>query len=463
MRLSFGRLLAFSIWSLISTGILSAHAVSACTLTSVKTLKPDVTTSYAHECRQLWRNRTKVLDDLSSGTLAYSELRHLAKAMVEGTNNCKVRRGFAFRLADAAVGSPVRNGGHNGATSDFYSWAPKNLAQTRRDEVRLGTWLRSNTYVSGFCSPGHWRDYVPEGFSPQELRAALISGDYWDRSLRQFGTNPARDRMILNELIDEQSHLFDPMLAYKLVTKADSSWAENYTIEPFYSQVGSLRIDLAQALTDGRQGAPNYEAAARLLQWHRPFIHYGRKADDWQQAEPMWVRIWQSRLGSDDPAVKKAALYALLTRDNAAIAGKPLAATLPDNARLEILPNWPDSLAHISTERAYSLMARGASYPSRAIRERLAGRIELGLVFDPDGAFLKIHIGRSVKGILPEAARKTVARYFRPKLKQLRIEGYSGRYVFVPLPPIEYHLTRSAMTADAVFEDGVLKVYGRLR
>ena len=85
--MSFGRLLAFSIWSLISTGILNVHTAWACSIFLPVVIEPDVEANYAHKCGQLWRDRTKALDDLSSGTLAYSELRHLAKAMTEGTNN----------------------------------------------------------------------------------------------------------------------------------------------------------------------------------------------------------------------------------------------------------------------------------------------------------------------------------------------------------------------------------------
>ena len=187
----------------------------ACTLISVTQLEPDGPIDNSRECREIWRDREQILEGLQNGSEDYSDYGNVAFSFAEGKHGCGKRSKFAFQLADAAVGAPVRahllySGGRPSlAIRHFHDWAPNFASQDRRAEVATGAWLLSENSRSGSCGVRVLSDRLPTFLTEPEIHAALVKPEYWGRALKQFGNNPPRDRLILRELMAPSSPYFD--------------------------------------------------------------------------------------------------------------------------------------------------------------------------------------------------------------------------------------------------------------
>lgn len=412
--------------------MLASSPALACSIAPVVVLEPDPNYDIRDQCRKVWRNRDEVLADLRKGYRGFIELREVTVALRGGLGKCKPRPDFAFELVDAAIKTPVRRSRLNSPYDLFSAWAPDDYPEERRREVSLGTWLLGSTWYRGICSSGGYTDSLPGGFEEDEVRSVLLSDDYWSASLERFGDNPARDRLILRALIDPESRYFDLNLARRLAPQFTANIKRDYS-KP-------IIVEVAEALANPRLGKPDYEAAAELVSWYTPYVERYLEGEHLQRVQDLWTRIQQSRLSHSDPQVARSATLALLSGDPTYQAGVPFSEVLPAGSEIEILEGWPDALPPLrSPERWATSLAH--NYPSRALREGVGGRVDYGIIFDPAGEFHSLHVTRSAGKILDSAAIRGAERYIRPRPKKLKLEGYSGRYVFVPLPSNIYRIS----------------------
>lgn len=428
---------AFSIAATAS--VVAASHAGACSVISVHRIE---SRNYRAECRAVIND----VDAYSANVRASDPFRwstiEVAKALHDGSANCPQRPDVAFALVDGVIGSPVFTDPQSEFVLSFLQWKPAGFDQDRADEVAIGSWVTNRSWNNWSCS-GNYLDMLPRGYSETQVTEWLVKPEYWAVAMEGFGHNPARDRIILRQLIDPQSVYFN--------------LAEAARLTPYYFNRGEeirpelIDIDVAEALTDPDLGEPDYETAAKLLAWYSPVSFRDMSEEARERARALWVRIAQSRLTSADPQLRSDAMLFFETGDPWAKAAIPLSNVLRANADIEVLDYWPDTLIPpLGLERVGRRFAD--HYPSRAIREWTEGRVELGLVFGPDGAFHSLHVSRGNSEVLENAAKRGIGRYFRPRIAEMKLEGFEGRYVYVPLPSFEYGLAYDANNVPSGYD-----------
>jgi hypothetical protein len=423
---------------------LSVHA-EACTIAVDLEVKlegppPDL----SDQCRAAARDPAKFLAGQSDDALPDHEALSVARALREGEFGCRKRPRVALDLVDRVIGSPVTLPGGSSAVLDYLDWTQDEPASERRDEVVIGAWISNSSY-SGFCS-GHYEDALPHGFREDAVLSYLLRPEYWAIAVDAFGNNPARDRLVLRRLIDPASEKFDLALAAAIAPHFNGRRDSN--------RLDPIVIEVAEALADPRLGAPDYEAAAHVLGAYSLYAWIDVSDDEVARLRPLWTRILQSRLTHPDDQVRREALYALGIGDPSARPGVAWAAQMPEGANLVRLEKWPAGLPPL-TNLAGAAARIAENYPSRALREMQAGRVELGIVFAPDGKFDDVIVTRSAGSILDHAAARDAERYLRPRLGDMVLKGFEGRSVYVPLPAFEYRISTIVdNTAKGLNADG---------
>ncbi len=448
-------------------------SAKACTPLRVTVIEPEKPIDRRSGCRKIWRDREQILVGLQNGSEDYYKYRSIIQSMAEGKHGCGKRRDFAFQMADTAVGSPVRSGliidsyyPVETALNDFRNWAPDTLSKPRRDEVEIGAWMLSENFHAGFCGSGFYIDRLPRGFEEDAVRAVLLTEPYWEKSVAQFGNNPARDRLILSELMAPRSPYFDLQKAAELVPQ----FYGRDTIRGPRPRLRPIDIEVAEAITSGAAEKPDYEAAAGLLKDYSPYVTDQLSETELERVRKLWVRISQHRLASDDTELRKHALSFLKWGELDVITGKPIAQTLPEGAQIEVLGHWPDGLEPVGNiERILPLLADNGSF-YRALGSRRGGRVELGVIFRPDGSYHDLHVTRDTGFEHPRLpskqmsfgthAKKLASRYFRPHLNKMQLTGFEGRYAYVPLPSFEFRVVGDRPKSTAEFVDGTIVISG---
>jgi len=433
---------------------LSAHA-GACTIAVDLEVKlegppPD----FSEQCRAAARDPAGFLADRSDDALPDHEALTVVRALREGKFGCRKRPGIALDLVDRVIGSPVTLPRGSAAVLDYLDWTQDEPASERRDEVVIGAWISNSSYVSGFCS-GYYEDALPHGSSEEAVLSYLLRPEYWAIAVDAFGNNTARDRLILRRLIDPASEKYDLALAAEIASHFNGRRDTN--------RLDPIVIEVAEALADPRLGAPDYEAAAKVLGAYSLYAWIDVSDDEVARLRPLWTRILQSRLTHPDEQVRREALYALGIGDPSARPGVAWAAQMPEGANLVRLENWPASLPPLK-HLAVAAARIAEHYPTRALREMQAGRVELGIVFAPDGKFDDVIVTRSAGSILDRAAARDAERYLRPRLSDMVLKGFEGRSVYVPLPTFEYRIsTILDNTAEGLNADGTkIVILGRM-
>lgn len=424
---------------------LSAHA-GACTIAVDPLFKlegppPDL----SDQCRAAARDPAGFLAGQSDDGLPSYEALAVARALREGEFGCRKRPGVALDLVDRVIGSPVTLSQGSAAVLDYLDWTQDEPASLRRDEVIIGSWISNSSYVSGFCS-GYYKDALPYGISEDAVLPYLLRPEYWAIAVDAFGNNPARDRLVLRRLIDSASEKYDLALAAEVAPHFNGRRDSN--------KLDPVVIEVAEALADPRLGAPDYEAAAHVLGAYSLYAWIDVSDDEVARLSPLWTRILQSRLTHPDEQVRQEALYALGTGDPSARPRVTWAAQMPEGTDLVRLEKWPVSLPPL-TNLASAAARIAEYYPRRARLEMQAGRVELGIVFGPDGKFDDVIVTRSAGSTLDHAAARDAERYLRPRLGDMVLKGFEGRSVYVPLPAFEYRIsTILDNTAKGLNADG---------
>lgn len=404
---------------------------AACSVIAVPEIKlegppPD----WRDDCRAAMRDMGAYVADLRDGGLGHGDFVAVARAMREGAYGCRKRPARALELVDLGMGSPVTERRGSPAMLSYLEWTSDDPASERRAEVVIGSWIANNSRDLGFCAT-YYEDALPPGQTEAEVLRWLLRPEYWEIALHMFGNNPARDRLVLRQMIDPGSDRFDLAAAGELASRFGNQ-RDAYLPE-------DVQFEVAEAVADPRLGTPDYEAAARVLGPHSFYTYPDSSTETIERARRLWVRIAQTRLTDPDPAVRRQAAFMLGAGDPAARPGIPFEAVLPAGSTVIELEGWPAGLPPI-LNLAGAAGRISEQYPSRALRQGQAGRVELGLLFRPDGSFRSVHVTRSAGEVLDQAAIRGATRYLRPKLEEMRLEGFEGRYVYVPLPAFEYRM-----------------------
>lgn len=424
---------------------LSAHA-GACTIAVSPEVKlegppPDL----SDQCRAAARDPAKFLAERSDDALLNYEALTVARALREGEFGCRKRPGVALDLVDRVIGSPITLPRGSAALLDYLDWTQDEPASERRDEVVIGAWISNSSYDSGVCS-GYYEDALPYGSGEAAVLSYLLRPEYWAIAVDAFGNNPARDRLVLRRLIDPAGEKYDLALAAEIAPHFNGRRDSN--------RLDPVVIEVAEALADPRLGVPDYEAAAQVLGAYSLYVWIDVGEDEAARLRPLWTRILQSRLTHPDEQVRRDALYALGIGDPSARPGVAWAAQMPEGANLVRLEKWPAGLPPL-TNLAGAAARIADNYPRRALYEMKAGRVELGIVFAPDGKFDDVIVTRSAGSILDQAAARDAERYLRPRLSEMVLKGFEGRSVYVPLPAFEYRISTIVdNTAKGLNADG---------
>ncbi len=441
--------------------MLMPSLAAACTITFPAEIRWQEEPDHRSQCRAAWRERDTLIEDLRSGARDFGPYWHIVTSLRDGSKNCRQRSDFAFAMVDAAIGSPVRSNVADWPIQLFFQWKPHGTPASRIEEVAIGSWLLGRAAQgyegsNGSCGVSAYSlDYTPEGVSPARIRAMLVQEHYWNQAHDQFGNNPGRDRLFLQELIDPNSDRHNLNLAAELAPKF-------YARDRLRGRLPIL-LDVAEAITDPAQTPPDYEGAARILDWYTPRSQPNIDEPINARADALWVRVWQTRLSDPDPQVSLAARLALLRRDPNANANAILEESLGLDTNVTVLDSWPETLPALREDNRI-IHRITDNYPTRAMRRHLGGRVELGIVFGPNGAFHSTVILRSAGDVLDRAAIRNVERYFRPRVKQLMLTGFEGEYVYVPLPAFEYWLRDSVPEGrQPGLQDDVITIIEPLR
>lgn len=421
--------------SLLASVLAGQGVAQACTIN----IPVEVETDLRSECREVLARKAHTLWRLQDRELTYEDIAPVAYSFAQGKNRCPQNRELAFELYDAAAG-PLFELLDGWRLRELHAAAQN--AQTadprRKRAIAFRDWLVNDTFRQGFlCSAGHYEDRLPDGWSEAETREEFLRPANWDRALKTLGQNPARDRMIVEAVKDRASPYYSPLdaLSYGLQIR-----------DP------ALRLAVARMVTDAGHGAPDYEAAAKLLDWYSPYIANDLDGAANAEAADIWRRIAQNRLASGDAAVRARAEAMLATGDPHAFAAIDRMALVPAGTELtslgwqEVAPDAP----HVAMAPA---LAR--NYPARALRSEEAGVVEVGALFDPSGAFAGMRVLRSAGETLDRAATTAFERYWRPRIKDVALEP-AASWRLIELPPIEWRIgaPSAEYVATGEFRDG---------
>lgn len=395
---------------------------------------------YREQCRAAARDpegfvaRYRAQDPSFSG-----EFEQVVQAMHEGSNRCRKQQARALELVDTAIGSPVILPRSSDLVRYYLDWTEADATSERREEIRIGSWLTNTSARSFPCQTRpFYSDALPHGYTEADVLTWLLRPEYWAIAVERFGHNPARDQLILRQLIDPASEKYDLTLAGQLTPKRRDN--RNLRLPD------ELDLTIAEAVADPRLDKPDFQTAAIIVGRASFYRHSGIDEENLERIRPLWLRIMQSRLSHHDPQVRREAAFALGVSEAASEPGIPLSETLPEEARVTTLEAWPEGLPPLQDMRQ-SVSRIQENYPRRAVREELQGRVELGIVFAPDGSFHSLYVTRSAGEILDQASKNSAERYLRPRLSEMVLKGFAGQYVYVPLPAFEYRLA-SVLNAE---------------
>ena len=377
------------------------------------------------ECRKVLRNTQRYAARIVEGRVPTETAQKVASDLLGGGSQCPEDRAAAFQLYDAIAGYPTLDDPESvkaweliGNLRNLKDYAP---TDQRGHEVQALDWLVNGGYPS----------QPPEGYSEAELTELLMRPHFFDHAVRYFDHSP-RTALLTNLLLDPQSPLFD-------IEKIVDRTIDMRSNLRFFGRDRRARTALAIRLDDPKFGKPDYDRFAKLLIDYDPYHLKGLSAEMHSKAAALWVRIAQSRLSSSAPEVKRQAEMTLRTGDPTLEVDPFLSPKAGGGAQVVMLDEWPEQTAPLKyTERWVRRVAE--NYPSRALRQEIGGRVELGVVFGPGGDFHSLQITRSAGQLLDGAAKKGIQRYMRPRLKEMKLAGFEGQYVYAPLPSIEFHI-----------------------
>jgi hypothetical protein len=440
-----------TVMSVLAAGaavILPIEQAAACTYAfSEEVLKRDYVFEgrLRRECTRLGVRNARFLRDIARGRYDGDHVSTMAKAFRSGEYGCENDPGYALRMWNAFLPDPL--------TVDVdvgHLWEVKELAADRRGQLR-GERYREIVGLIWLLTPGG-PGLAEQGWSAAEIDRFLLRPDYWTLAIEHFGVKPERDEAVFRLLTDRAHPLFDRARAAELARAGThlpyKERAATLLLDPRFGEpdvaaaseiaAGSdsreLQARIAATLLQDRFGQPGLDAARALLAWYSPYVHYGDEADG--SAALLWRSIASRLSGSDDAQTRASGEAIERTGDPRAWLATT---TLPPVPELVVLETWPGALPPLNLGPP----ARwGDLYPARAIRDEMAGLAGISALFGSDGRFSRLWVSRSSGSVLlDEAAMAGLERYARPNLAELRLPGFTGRSVLVPVAQVEWHLS----------------------
>jgi len=418
------------------------------------------------ECAKVADDREGYLRDVRRGRHEYYDVLALAENLSAGTMGCAKDDAQAVRLLEATIAKPIPLDAEWWQLDGLARFLPRAegaITRERRREIEAMHWLLAPTAVS----------LAAHGWSSEEIDRFLIQPGRWEFALANFGStrrtmsdgqggivvhygsrNPEVDAAVFRLLTDPLSPRFEPRRAISLGADSSDLSYRRVAIDLLLdagmrddilfardiaaaSTDRGLQIEVARRLLEPPGGTLRVDAAAALLGWYSPYVHVAPEED--AAAAELWQTIARQFVASSDPG-RRARGEALLRSGGGP---HPSLALVPEVVgALVVLDRWPEALAPLDLGPPGRW---SGAYPARAMRDEQAGRVGVSLLFGPDGAFAEPWVARSSgSGVLDEATKTLLLSYARPKLADLKLTGYAGRSVLVPLAEVEWHIGATA-------------------
>jgi hypothetical protein len=421
MRLRLRLGLALAALAMTGVAVPAGAVFYALSCVQLEAVKQDRTSL----CRKVISSRERFLAKIRRGAVEEADVNHLVHLFSEGAQGCPKMPNLAFALLDAHLGEPLPIDTPSYHLARLLSLMHDQVPPERVREIRGLAWAADALFLRSYCEPRVWWGYPP-GWTPEEADAHLTDPTVWELALRNYGEDSQRDKLVLDALTDRSDPRFDRQKAVELISKIDGP---------------SDRLRGAILATDLTLGQPDFAKAEQLLSWYSPYIENKLDNETNATARAIWVRIAQNMLGSDEPEVRARGEAILLQNDPQAIPSIDPASFVPSGEPVTILDTWPDNLPRVGMRKgAQEGLER--NYPARARRLSQGGVVRAAILFGPDGSFEDIAILQSRGEWLDYGTRKIFERYYRPRISMRSLKGYSGQFVLVPLPEVEWRIGR---------------------
>lgn len=396
----------------------------ALTVIEAEELTPEQIAALREECVQLVGNPATAVARAARGEFSNSELRRIFDGSTGQAETCLDDEELAYAMLDSSIPSPISS-----STNIDMLWRLHQRPE-RLDEARLQN-LRETLWLYG---QGHSRQTLDLG---NDEAVALLQ-DRWNfaQALARYGRWLPRDWVVLQMLSDPQGLHFDPraygrLLLVSTVSNDPASAARH--------------LQAANLVLDPRFEAQDPALAEEILRHagYYPNIETGDLLN-LRAANRMWQQIGRLYRASDDEETRRRGRAIELTGDPRSDLDL-LALELSADAN--IIPEWPEILPEPPWSRMLARLTQ--SYPSRALRRRIAGDAQVALYFDADGVNQGFRIVQSSgSAVLDEALVSGFTRYFRPIIDTLPPELASGAPTYIMMPPTQYRITDLASSLN---------------
>ncbi len=392
----------------------------------------------SHKCAKALANKRRFLSQVKRQKYSSELVGEYFTGFYSGQYGCSKNFKFAHEILDSHVGYPIRKYVSPNYLDLLLSNHREELAKQRVKDLEGALFIR--TYVGA--------DEVPEYWKIEEIEELLLSNDNWKLAAnilfsdKDSVRNQLRDDLLIKNLIDPKSSIYDLEKAIQLVS---------------HSSRHSYRMRVAEQLAKRNSDVTDVRTAFELMQWYSPFVHRDIPQKDVNAAEPVLTDILRLMAESDDAELRAKSKAIRQTDNPHAETGQQSVGVEKNLKKPFVTITWPDRFGDFRTIRSPD------SYPSRALRERAGGRVQAAALFNPNGSYDgMIIISSSGRADLDRATMRNLERYNRLKSKTL--SGFEGKYVKIPMPDVEWHLLDEKTVGESgVFiSDNTTKVVARV-
>ncbi|MEO9467531.1 energy transducer TonB [Parasphingorhabdus sp.] len=401
----------------------------------VENLPPKKETNLSRECAKALANKKRFLSRVARLKYPDPLVHDYLDGLNHGRYGCPKNPEFAYQILDRHVGDPIRI---NVYADDYRRLlASDGEALTQQRVKDLGGTLFARTRSGANAVPKHW--------TIAGLEKLLLANSNWKlaaeifRKDKNYVRNKLRDDLLIKNLIDPASPIYNLVEAVELVSDS--------------SRFG-YRTRVAEQLADRNRNAADVRTAFKLMHWYSPFVHQEVSESEVDAARSIFEKLVRLMAESNDPDLQARSKAIQQTGNPHAQVGGQAPPVDPYDGNSATVISWPEQFGAVQTIRSPN------SYSSRAISERVGGRVELAALFNPDGTYGGMAItASSGRPDLDRATKREFERYNQLKSKTLL--GYEGQYVKIPMPIVEWHLLNEMAAGETgVFEsDGITKVY----
>lgn len=400
--------------------------------------EPKKNKDLSKECRAILSNKNKFLSKVAKRKIADGIVHDYFDGLYLGQYDCPKDQKLAHQILDQHVGYPIRKTVFWFDIERLLSNHHEALSTQRITDLRGQLFIRTRSGATK----------VPEYWTMSEIEQLLIESNNWRTAADTFSKDQAfvrntlRDKLLIKNLLDPRSSIYDVDMAAELV-----SGSSRY----------SYRTQVAQHLLERKRNEIDLRTAFELMRWYSPFVERKISQEDNDIAASTFSEIIHQMGASNELDLQ--ALSDVIQRTgnpHAEISRNPLD-NLTDIKNDYLTVSWPDKFGKLLTIRSPS------SYPSRARRDRVGGRVQAAAMFNSDGFFDRMIImSSSGREDLDRATAKNLQRF--NKLKSKKLPNFKEEFVLIPMPPIEWHILDETVAGKSgVFElDSKVKVVSKV-